>query len=37
MLRQYVKVEILSKEVFRRKGNGETNRAIAGSYGLSLE
>ena len=35
MPREYTKVEILSKEVFRRKAAGETNREIAESYGLS--
>jgi predicted transcriptional regulator len=35
MPRKYTKVEILSAEVFRRKGAGETNREIAECYGLS--
>jgi hypothetical protein len=37
MPRGYAKVEKLSEEVFRRKAQGETNRAIGESYGLSLE
>lgn len=37
MARQYTKVAILVKEVFRRKAAGETNRAIAESYGLTLK
>ena len=37
MPRAYTKVEILSEEVFRRKKAGETNRAIAESYGLTLK
>lgn len=37
MPRAYTKVEILSEEVFRRKAAGETNRAIAESYGLTLK
>jgi hypothetical protein len=35
MARKYVKMEILSEEVFLRKAKGETNREIAQSYGLS--
>ena len=35
MARKYTKIEILSEEVFRRKAEGETNREIAQSYGLS--
>lgn len=35
MAREYIKMEILSEEVFRRKAAGETNREIAQSYGLS--
>lgn len=37
MSRQYVKVEILSEEVFRRKAAGETNREIGEHFGLSKE
>ena len=37
MSRRYTKLAILSEEVFRRKAEGETNREIAESYGLSLE
>ena len=37
MPRNYTKVEKLSEEVFRRKAQGETNRAIGESYGVSLE
>ena len=37
MSRDYVKMEEMSEEVFRRKAQGETNRAIGESYGLSLE
>ena len=37
MPRAYTKVEILSEEVFRRKKAGETKRAIAESYGLTLK
>lgn len=37
MPREYMKVEILSEEVFRRKAAGETNREIAESYGLTLK
>lgn len=35
MSRKYTKVEMLAEEVFRRKANGETNREIAESYGLT--
>lgn len=35
MSRQYTKMEAIKEEVFRRKQNGETNREIAESYGLS--
>jgi len=35
MPRNYTKVEKLSEEVFRRKAQGETNRAIGESYGLT--
>ena len=35
MPRKYTKVELLSEEVFQRKADGETNREIAESYGLS--
>ena len=34
MGRTYTKVEMLWEEVLKRKGNGETNRQIAESYGL---
>jgi hypothetical protein len=34
MSRKYTKVELLSKDAFRRKAAGETNREIAESYGL---
>ena len=37
MSRQYTKVEALSKEVFRRKAAGETNREIGAHFGLSKE
>ena len=37
MSRDYVKMEEMSEEVFRRKAQGETNRANGESYGLSLE
>ena len=37
MSRDYVKMAELSEEVFRRKAQGETNRVIGESYGLSLE
>jgi len=37
MARQYTKVEELSEAVFARKANGETNREIAESYGLTLQ
>ena len=37
MARSYVKVEKLAEEVFRRKANGETNREIGVSYGLTKE
>lgn len=37
MSRKYTKMEVLSKEVFRRKAEGETNREIAQSYGLSKQ
>ena len=30
-------MEILSEEIFHRKANGETNREIAASYGLSKQ
>ena len=36
MSRNYVKVEALAADVFRRKAVGETNRQIAESYGLTL-
>lgn len=35
MSRQYVKMESMSEEVFKRKAAGETNREIAESYGLT--
>lgn len=35
MARSYVKMEILAKEVFRRKEAGETNREIGELFGLS--
>lgn len=35
MSRQYVKMESLSEEVFRRKAAGETNREIAEIFGLT--
>lgn len=37
MSRDYVKMEELSEEVFRRKTEGETNREIGERYGLSKE
>ena len=37
MSRDYVKMEELSEEVFRRKAEGETNREIGERYGLSKE
>lgn len=35
MPRQYTKMEAIKEEVFRRKENGETNREIAESFGLT--
>ena len=35
MPRSYTKVEELAVSVFERKANGETNRKIAESYGLT--
>ena len=37
MSRDYVKMEEISEEVFRRKAAGETNREIGERYGLSKE
>ena len=37
MKRGYTKVQYLAETVFERKANGETNRAIAESYGLTLK
>ena len=37
MPRKYTRIEFLSEEIFRRKANGETNREIAASYGLSKQ
>ena len=37
MGRTYTKVEMLWEEVLKRKGNGETNRQIAESYGLKAK
>lgn len=37
MKRGYTKVQCLAKKVFERKANGETNREIAESYGLTLQ
>ena len=37
MPRTYTKVEMLAEEIFRRKAEGETNRQIAESYGLTKE
>ena len=37
MKRGYTKVQCLTEAVFERKANGETNRAIAESYGLTLQ
>ena len=37
MSREYTKVEVLSKEIFRRKAAGETNKEIGQSYGLSKQ
>ena len=36
MSRNYVKVEALAADVFRRKAAGENNRQIAESYGLTI-
>lgn len=37
MPRKYSNIRYLAREVFRRKVAGETNRAIAESYNLTLE
>lgn len=37
MPRNYTKVEQLAEDVFKRKADGETNRQIAQSYGLTLK
>lgn len=37
MSRNYVKVECLAEEVFRRKEAGETNREIGKHFGLTKE
>ena len=37
MKRQYMNVQHLAEEIFRRKKGGETNRAIGESLGLTKE
>ena len=37
MKRGYTKVQCLAEKIFERKANGETNREIAESYGLTLQ
>ena len=37
MKRGYTQVQCLAEKIFERKANGETNREIAESYGLTLQ